>query len=64
MNLNDTKRFKELDTLDMIGHINDLPNQLQKAWELGMQLDLPTWDGIERIVIAGMGGSAIAADLL
>ena len=64
MNLNDTKRFKELDSEDMIGHINDLPNQLLKAWELGGKLDLPKWNGIERVVIAGMGGSAIAADLL
>ena len=41
MNLNDTKRFKELDTEDMIGHINDLPKQLLKAWDLGQQLALP-----------------------
>lgn len=64
MNLNDTKRFEELDTEDMIGHINDLPNQLINAWNLGMSLELPDWDGIERVVIAGMGGSAIAADLI
>ena len=64
MNLNDTKRFKELDTEDMIGHINDLPKQLLKAWDLGQQLALPDWEGIERVIIAGMGGSAIGADLL
>ena len=50
MNLNDTKRFKELDTEDMIGHINDLPEQLLKAWDLGQKLALPDWEGIERVI--------------
>jgi glucose/mannose-6-phosphate isomerase len=64
MNLNDTDRFKKLDPEDMIGRINGLPNQLQTAWELGLSLDLPAWKGIRKMVVAGMGGSAIGADLL
>lgn len=64
MNLNDTKRFKQLDPDDMAGHINGLPDQLAAAWELGQTLDLPDWDGIRQVVVAGMGGSAIGADLV
>jgi len=64
MNLNDVERFKKLDPEDMIGHINGLPNQLQTAWDLGNKLDLPEWAGIRQIIVAGMGGSAIGADLL
>jgi glucose/mannose-6-phosphate isomerase len=64
MNLNDLERFKKLDPQDMIGHINGLPDQLQTAWDLGNKLDLPQWTRIRQIVVAGMGGSAIGADLL
>jgi glucose/mannose-6-phosphate isomerase len=64
MNLNDLDRFKQLDPEDMIGHINGLPDQLAAAWKLGNSLDLPKWRGIKQVVVAGMGGSAIGADLL
>jgi glucose/mannose-6-phosphate isomerase len=64
MNLDDTKRFKELDSQDMIAAINELPDQLKQAWELGQQLDLPAYESIRQIVISGMGGSAIGGDLL
>jgi len=64
MNLNDLARFKQLDPDDMIGHINGLPDQLAAAWKLGSSLDLPLWRGIQQVVVSGMGGSAIGADLL
>ncbi|TES90605.1 MAG: bifunctional phosphoglucose/phosphomannose isomerase, partial [Anaerolineales bacterium] len=64
MDLNDLERMQVIDTQDMIGHINGLPDQLAKAWELGQKLDLPAWEGIDRVLIAGMGGAAIGADLL
>lgn len=64
MNLDDHNSFASLDPQDMLGHIDGLPAQLQAAWELGHKQPLPDWEGIERIVIAGMGGSAIGADLL
>ncbi|MCK4899487.1 MAG: SIS domain-containing protein, partial [Anaerolineales bacterium] len=64
MNLDDYKSFIEIDREDMLAHINGLPDQLQTAWDVGSRLPLPDWDGIERVLIAGMGGSAIGADLL
>src|SRR3989304_5535401 len=64
MNLNDLARFKQLDPDDMIGHINRLPDQLAAAWKLGSSLDLPLWRGIQQVVVSGMGGSAIGANLL
>ena len=64
MNLDDTKRFKELDTLNMLGEIDGLPNQLQSAWELGQIPPLPEITEPTSIVISGMGGSAIGADLV
>ena len=64
MNLDDLERFKQLDTLNMLGEIDNLPDQLAVAYQLGMKHDLPDWKNFRQVVIAGMGGSAIGADLL
>jgi glucose/mannose-6-phosphate isomerase len=66
MNLDDLDRFEQLDTQNMRGEIEALPDQLQVAWDLGQQLPLPATkaETLDRVVIAGMGGSAIGADLL
>ena len=64
MNLDDINSFKQLDPQNMLGEIDNLPRQLQSAWELGQQLPLPDFKGITHILISGMGGSAIGADLL
>jgi len=64
MNLDDRELFAKLDTQDMGAAIDGLPDQLAHAWQLGQELDLPSFESIERIVIAGLGGSAIGADLL
>jgi len=47
-----------------LAEIDHLPDQLDSAYQLGMQHDLPDWNGFRQVVIAGMGGSAIGADLL
>jgi glucose/mannose-6-phosphate isomerase len=64
MNLNDSASFKQTDPQHMLAHIDGLPDQLQAAWELGKQHPLPAWKNIDRVLVAGMGGSAIGADLL
>jgi glucose/mannose-6-phosphate isomerase len=64
MNLDDLEYFKKLDTLDMLGEIDGLPDQLGRAWEIGQTQPLPEIKDIRCIVIAGMGGSAIGADLV
>ncbi len=64
MNLDDLDTLKKLDTLNMLGEIDNLPDQLGYAYQLGLKLDLPEWKDFRQVVIAGMGGSAIGADLL
>src|SRR5690349_21436640 len=64
MNLDDLDRFKQLDTLNMLAEIDNLPDQLGFAYHLGLKHDLPKWKDFGQVVIAGMGGSAIGADLL
>ena len=64
MNLDDLERFKQLDSLDMLGEIDNLPDQLSLAYQSGLKHPLPGWKDFREVVIAGMGGSAIGADLL
>lgn len=64
MDLDKEERFSEIDREDMYGHIHGLPEQLEKAWEMGQKLPLPKSEGLRAVVITGMGGSAIGADLV
>lgn len=64
MDLDDLKRFSQLDTQNMLGEIESLPAQLAAAFDLGMRLPLPEMTDIAHVLISGMGGSAIGADLL
>jgi glucose/mannose-6-phosphate isomerase len=64
MILDNWQSFSEFDPEGMISEIENLPDQLLGAWNLGSGQPLPDWSGIRQIVIAGMGGSAIGGDLL
>jgi len=64
MHLDDLDLIKELDTENMLDHINSLPDQLAAAWKLGLSLPLPAMGKFTHVVIAGMGGSAIGGDLV
>jgi glucose/mannose-6-phosphate isomerase len=64
MNLDDLDYFKKIDTLNMLAEIDNLPDQLGFAYQLGHKHELPDWKELRQVVIAGMGGSAIGADLL
>jgi len=64
MDLDDPLSLQQLDQQNMLAEIDHLPDQLGAAWEMGTRSPLPAWQDIQRVVIAGMGGSAIAADLL
>lgn len=63
MNLDDLDRFKQLDTQNMLAEIDGLPDQLKSAWDLGQTHALPDVKDVQRVIVAGMGGSAIGADL-
>jgi len=64
MDLNEHQHFAQIDREDMLGHIMGLPLQLEKAWHLGKKQPLTGIQPVERIILAGMGGSAIGGDLL
>ena len=73
MILDNLSRFKSLDPQDMLGQIDGLPDQLQSAWDLSQGQPLEFVDGLRpsasksdicQVVVSGMGGSAIGADLV
>jgi glucose/mannose-6-phosphate isomerase len=63
MNLDDLTTMQQLDPQNMLAEIDNLPAQLASAWALGQTFPLPQGQ-FTRVVISGMGGSAIGADLL
>src|SRR5258708_31575482 len=65
MNLDDVAGLRELDTEDMGGHMDSLPDQFEAAWERGKTYPVPeAYRQASRIVIAGMGSSALAGEML
>jgi len=63
--LDDTTQYTNFDPDGMLQTICDLPKQAQDAWALAQSAPLPdTYKTIRRIVVTGMGGSAIGADLV
>jgi glucose/mannose-6-phosphate isomerase len=64
MNLDQFEKFHEIDPDGMLGEVDGLPEQLEDAWKLGFSQPLPEMNEISAVVVAGMGGSAIGADLL
>jgi glucose/mannose-6-phosphate isomerase len=64
MDLNNHSSFSNIDKQNYLSEIESLPGQLENAYQSSLRLSLPEWQGIQRVLIAGMGGSAIGADLL
>jgi glucose/mannose-6-phosphate isomerase len=65
VNLDDPKVYKKYDPEGMREHIKGLPAQCQKAWQAAMNFSLPPhYANVDKVVILGMGGSAIGGDLV
>ncbi len=64
MNLDDLDRFAQIDKQNMLAEIDRLPDQLTSAFTQGLDKPLPIKGKLQCVVIAGMGGSAIGADLI
>ncbi len=64
MNLNNHQDFSKLDTQDMLKEMHGLPEQLEAAWDEAEAFPLDNYKDVTQIIVAGMGGSAIGADLV
>ncbi|MCL7454467.1 MAG: SIS domain-containing protein, partial [Anaerolineae bacterium] len=62
--LDDLDLVQEIDKRDMLGHVANLGQQCRDAWEATKGLQLPGKHlDASRVLITGMGGSAIGGDL-
>jgi glucose/mannose-6-phosphate isomerase len=63
--LDDLDAYQRIDPQGMLARIRDLPHQCRAAWQEAQTLELPDdYCDIDKTVILGMGGSAIAGDFL
>ena len=63
--LDDLDAYQRIDPQGMLARIRDLPHQCRAAWQEAQTLELPDdYCDIDKVVILGMGGSAIAGDFL
>ncbi len=65
INLDDVSIYPRQDPAGMLACIKDLPAQVRQAWGQVAAFKLPAeYHNIDKIVVLGMGGSAIGGDLL
>lgn len=65
VDLNDTEALAKIDSEDVLGAVEDLAVQLEEAWRVGSAATgLPDPDGIDSIVVLGMGGSGVSGDVM
>ncbi len=64
INLDDPSVFKRYDSEGMLERIHEVPAQCQQAWQKANNFALPQdYAQANKVVILGMGGSAIGSDL-
>jgi glucose/mannose-6-phosphate isomerase len=57
--------YTSLDPDDMYRRVEQLPQQMEDAWERAGAVELPdSFRGVRSVVVAGMGGSAIGGSLV
>lgn len=65
VNLDDLTLYQRLDPEGMLEQLKGLPRQCHNAWEKALKFKLPPeYRNADKVVVLGMGGSAIGADLL
>jgi glucose/mannose-6-phosphate isomerase len=65
VNLDDPRVYLKYDPENMLARIKELPAQCTQAWQAAMDFNLPPhYANVDKVVILGMGGSAIGGDLI
>jgi glucose/mannose-6-phosphate isomerase len=65
LNLDSVEIYKKLDPFNMLGQLTGLPQQCLNAWQKSSNFKLPhEYAEIDKVVVLGMGGSAIGGDLI
>ena len=64
-NLDEAEVYTKYDPDGMLARIHEFPGVMLKAWQMAEDFELPEgYDQINKVVILGMGGSAIGGDLV
>jgi len=64
-NLDAPEIYQRFDPSNMIGRMGELPQQCIKAWQGAIDFPLPPdYADVDKVIIIGMGGSAIGGDLV
>ncbi|HEV3471986.1 MAG TPA: bifunctional phosphoglucose/phosphomannose isomerase [Actinomycetota bacterium] len=64
IDLDDDAALRRLDSEDVLGAVERFAEQCREAWEIGRSATgLPSGDGVENILVLGMGGSGVAGDV-
>ncbi len=65
VSLDNPEVYKQFDTANMLAQLYGLPQQCLNAWHKAGEFTLPReYRSIDKVVILGMGGSAIGSDLV
>jgi glucose/mannose-6-phosphate isomerase len=65
INFDDVKLYTMTDPDGMLARIKELPVQYEQAWQAVQSFNLPAaYRNVNKIVVLGMGGSAIGGDLV
>lgn len=65
IDLDDPGIYEKVDPANMRGHIREFPQECLKAWRQALAFKLTAdYSSVNKVVILGMGGSAIGGDLL
>ena len=64
IDLDNPKVLNQYDSEGMLDCLHEMPQLCQQAWQMAMDFDLPLdYAKVNKVVISGMGGSAIGGDL-
>jgi glucose/mannose-6-phosphate isomerase len=62
--LDDLASYSKINRGNLREEMLSLPAQLQNAWDMGICYDLPAFDQVNNLVLTGLEGTAIGADIL
>ena len=65
VDLDDLNELARLDSEDVLGAVERFADQCREGWEIGRSASgLPDADGVDSIVVLGMGGSGVSGDVI
>jgi glucose/mannose-6-phosphate isomerase len=65
INLDDLEVYPQFDLEGMLVHLHEFPHLCRQAWQMALEFKLPKdYSRVRKIVVLGMGGSAIGGDLV